>query len=68
MGLPPKPTARHGGNTAAVGNRLHRIGGHVAFDGTGEHHADTGVGEVFEITNQRPDFRSVCENGGVCRA
>jgi N-acetylneuraminic acid mutarotase len=50
--LPPMPTARHGVNMAALGNRLHMIGGHVAFDGTGEHDADTGVHEVFEITGK----------------
>ena len=50
--LPPMPTARHGVNMAALGNRLHMIGGHVAFDGTGEHDADTGVHEVFEINGK----------------
>lgn len=48
--LQPMPTARHGVNVAVIGNQLHAIGGHVAFDGTGEHDADTGVHEVFEFT------------------
>jgi N-acetylneuraminic acid mutarotase len=47
--LQPMPTARHGVNVAVIGNRLHAIGGHVAFDGTGEHDADTGVHEVYEF-------------------
>jgi N-acetylneuraminic acid mutarotase len=49
--LQPMPTARHGVNVAVIGNRLHAIGGHVAFDGTGEHDADTGVHEVYEFGN-----------------
>jgi hypothetical protein len=32
-----------------LGNRLHLIGGHVAFDGIAEHDADTGMQEVFEF-------------------
>jgi len=47
--LPPMPTARHGVNVAALGNRLHAIGGHVAFAATGEHHGDTDAHEVFEF-------------------
>jgi N-acetylneuraminic acid mutarotase len=47
--LQPMPTARHGVNVTVLGNRLHAIGGHVAFDGTGEHNADTGIHEVFEF-------------------
>jgi N-acetylneuraminic acid mutarotase len=47
--LQPMPMARHGVNVAVLGNRLHAIGGHVAFDGTGEHDADTGVHEVYEF-------------------
>lgn len=49
--LQSMPTARHGVNVAVIGNRLHAIGGHVAFDGTGEHDADTGVHEVYEFGN-----------------
>ena len=33
--LPPMPTARHGVNLAALGNRLFAIGGHIAFATTG---------------------------------
>lgn len=47
--LQPMPTARHGVNVAVIGNQLHAIGGHVAFDGTGEHNADTGVHEVYQF-------------------
>ena len=50
--LPPMPTARHGVNAAVLGNRLHLIGGHVAFDGIAEHDADTGVQEVFEFSGK----------------
>ena len=49
--LQPMPTARHGVNVTVIGNRLHAIGGHVAFDGTGEHNGDTGIHEVFEFSN-----------------
>jgi N-acetylneuraminic acid mutarotase len=47
--LQPMVTARHGVNVSVLGNRLHAIGGHVAFDGTAEHDADTGVHEVYEF-------------------
>jgi N-acetylneuraminic acid mutarotase len=47
--LQPMVTARHGVNVSILGNRLHAIGGHVAFDGTAEHDADTGVHEVYEF-------------------
>lgn len=50
--LPSMPTARHGVNVAAIGNRLYMIGGHLAFDGTGEHDMDTGIQEVFEFTGK----------------
>jgi len=48
--LPPMPTARHGVNVALLGNRLHVIGGHVAFSGTGGHASDTDLHEVFEFS------------------
>jgi N-acetylneuraminic acid mutarotase len=50
--LPPMPTARHGVNAAAIGNRLYLIGGHLAFDGTGGHSMDTGIQEVFEFSGK----------------
>jgi N-acetylneuraminic acid mutarotase len=48
--LPPMPTARHGVNLAALGNRLHVIGGHLAFAATGGHALDTPLNEVFEFS------------------
>jgi N-acetylneuraminic acid mutarotase len=50
--LPPMTIARHGVNVAVLGNRIHVIGGHLAFDGAGEHEMDTGVQEVWEITGK----------------
>jgi N-acetylneuraminic acid mutarotase len=50
--LPSMQTARHGVNAAVLGNQLHLIGGHIAFDGAAEHDADTGVHEVFEISGK----------------
>lgn len=50
--LPPMTTARHGVNVAAIGNRLYIIGGHLAFDGTGEHDMDTGMQEVYEFAGK----------------
>ena len=50
--LPPMTNARHGVNVAAIGNRLYIIGGHLAFDGTGEHDMDTGIQEVFEFAGK----------------
>jgi len=50
--LPSMPTARHGVNAAILGNQLHLIGGHIAFDGTAEHDGDTGVHEVFELSGK----------------
>jgi N-acetylneuraminic acid mutarotase len=47
--LPPMPTARHGVNLAAAGNRLHAIGGHIAFGPTGEKELHTAANEVFEF-------------------
>ncbi|OFW00746.1 MAG: hypothetical protein A3I61_19500 [Acidobacteria bacterium RIFCSPLOWO2_02_FULL_68_18] len=48
--LPPMPTARHGVNLAGFGNRLHAIGGHIAFAATGERELHTPAHEVFEFT------------------
>jgi len=48
--LPPMPTARHGVNLAAFGNRLHAIGGHLAFAATGGPDLHTPAHEVFEFT------------------
>ena len=48
--LPPMPSARHGVNVAALGNRLHVIGGHLAFSATGGHTSDTDLHEVFEFS------------------
>jgi N-acetylneuraminic acid mutarotase len=50
--LPPMPTARHGVNLAAIGNRLHAIGGHLAFAATGERELHTPANEVFEFTTR----------------
>lgn len=50
--LPPMPTARHGVNLAAYGNRLHAIGGHLAFAATGGGALDTPAHEVFEFTSR----------------
>jgi N-acetylneuraminic acid mutarotase len=50
--LPPMQIARHGVNVAAFGNRLDMIGGHIAFDGAGEHEMDTGAHEVWEFTGK----------------
>ena len=48
--LPGMPTARHGVNLAALGNRLFAVGGHIAFAGTGEAELHTPANEVFEFT------------------
>ncbi|MBI2185896.1 MAG: galactose oxidase [Acidobacteria bacterium] len=50
--LPPMPTARHGVNLAGYGNRLHAIGGHIAFAATGESELHTPAHEVFEFTTR----------------
>lgn len=47
--LPGMPTARHGVNLAAFGNRLHAIGGHLAFAATGGTDLHTPANEVFEF-------------------
>lgn len=48
--LPPMPTARHGVNVAAFGNRLYVIGGHLAFAAVGSHALDATHNEVFEFS------------------
>jgi N-acetylneuraminic acid mutarotase len=48
--LPPMPTARHGVNLAGYANRLHAIGGHIAFAATGGTSLHTVAHEVFEFT------------------
>ena len=50
--LPGMPTARHGVNLAALGNRLHAIGGHVAFAATGGEPLHTAAHEVFEFRSR----------------
>ncbi len=47
--LPGMPTARHGVNVAAFGNRLHVIGGHLAFAATGGEPLHSPANEVFEF-------------------
>ena len=47
--LPSMPTARHGVNLAALGNRLFAIGGHLAFAATGGEELHTPANEVFEF-------------------
>ena len=47
--LPGMPTARHGVNLAALGNRLFAIGGHLAFAATGGEALHTPANEVFEF-------------------
>jgi N-acetylneuraminic acid mutarotase len=48
--LPPLPTARHGVNLAALGNRLFAIGGHLTFAAGGGHALDSPHNEVFEFS------------------
>jgi hypothetical protein len=48
--LPSMPTARHGVVLAALGNRLHAVAGHIAFNGTGGEAAHSAINEVFELT------------------
>src|SRR5262245_56316017 len=54
--LPGMPTARHGVNLAALGNRLHVIGGHLAFAATGEEELHSPANELFEF-NGSPGSR-----------
>jgi N-acetylneuraminic acid mutarotase len=50
--LPPMPTARHGVNLAAFGNRLHAIGGHTAFAAGGGAAMHTPANEAFEFAGR----------------
>lgn len=50
--LPPMPTARHGVNLAGYQNRLHAIGGHIAFAATGGTALHTAAHEVFEFATR----------------
>ncbi|MGH9255008.1 MAG: Kelch repeat-containing protein [Vicinamibacterales bacterium] len=50
--LPGMPTARHGVNLAALGNRLHAIGGHIAFAATGGQALHTPANEAFEFAQR----------------
>jgi hypothetical protein len=46
------PTARHGVNVAAIGNRLYVIGGHIASDGAAGEAADSDANEVYEFPDK----------------
>jgi N-acetylneuraminic acid mutarotase len=50
--LPTMPTARHGVNVAAIGNRLYVIGGHLQGGTIGGEAANTDVNEVFEFSEK----------------
>jgi N-acetylneuraminic acid mutarotase len=50
--LPVMPTARHGVNVAAIGNRLYVIGGHLQGGAIGGEAANTDVNEVFEFSEK----------------
>lgn len=50
--LPTMPTARHGVNVAAIGNRLYVIGGHIASDGSAGEAADSDANEVYEFPDK----------------
>ena len=47
--LPSMPTARHGVILAALGSRIHAIGGHTAFDGNGAEGLHSALNEVFQF-------------------
>jgi N-acetylneuraminic acid mutarotase len=49
--LPQMPTARHGVNVAAIGNRLYVIGGHIQGAGTGGEAANSDANEVYTFPN-----------------
>jgi N-acetylneuraminic acid mutarotase len=50
--LPTMPTARHGVNVAAIGNRLYVIGGHIQAAGTGGEAANSDANEVYEFPDK----------------
>ena len=50
--LPTMPTARHGVNVAAIGNRLYVIGGHIASDGAAGEAANSDANEVYEFPDK----------------
>jgi N-acetylneuraminic acid mutarotase len=49
--LPSMPTARHGVVLTALGNRIHAVAGHTAFNGNGAEALHSNVNEVFELTS-----------------
>jgi N-acetylneuraminic acid mutarotase len=48
--LPSMPTARHGVVLTALGNRIHAVAGHTAFNGNGAEALHSNVNEIFELT------------------
>jgi hypothetical protein len=44
------PTARHGVVLTAVGNRIHAVAGHTAFNGNGAEALHSNLNEIFELT------------------
>src|SRR5436190_23467046 len=51
--LPSMPTARHGVALTALGNRIHAVAGHTAFNGNGAEALHSNVNEIFELTAVR---------------
>jgi N-acetylneuraminic acid mutarotase len=51
--LPSMPTARHGVVLTALGNRIHAVAGHTAFNGNGAEALHSNVNEIFELTAAR---------------
>jgi N-acetylneuraminic acid mutarotase len=49
--LPSMPTARHGVVLAALGNRIHAVAGHTAFNGNGAEALHSNANEVFDLTS-----------------
>jgi N-acetylneuraminic acid mutarotase len=47
--LPSMPTARHGVVLTALGNRIHAVAGHTAFNGNGAEALHSNVNEIFEL-------------------
>jgi len=50
--LPSMPTARHGVVLTALGNRIHAVAGHTAFNGNGAEALHSAVNEVFELAGR----------------